>query len=130
LISVDTNILVRILTKDDELQLRKAMSLFENNDIFITDTVILETEWVLRYAYAFSSLEINRALIGLLGLPQVHQAHPRQVADALAWHRQGLDFADALHLASSSAQNEFATFDRSLITKAQHLNLMPKVRAP
>jgi len=130
LISVDTNILVRLLTKDDELQLRKAMLLFENNDIFIADTVILETEWVLRYAYAFSSLEINRALTGLLGLPQVHQAHPRQVADALEWHRQGLDFADALHLASSSAQNEFATFDRSFMTKSQQLNLMPKVRTP
>ncbi len=130
MISVDTDIIVRILTKDDELQLRKALSLFESNDIFIVNTVILEAEWVLRYAYEFSSLEINEALTGLLGLPQVHQAHPRQMADALEWHRQGLDFADALHLASSSAQDGFATFDRSFITKAAQLNLAPKVRTP
>jgi len=130
LISVDTNVLVRILTKDDELQLRKALSLFENSEIFIVDTVILETEWVLRYAYGFSSLDINQALTCLLGLPQVHQSHSRQMADALEWHRQGLDFADALHLASSSSQDGFATFDRPFLTKARQLNLMPKVSSP
>jgi len=130
LISVDTNILVRILTKDDALQLRKALLLFENNDIFITDTVILETEWVLRYAYEFSSLDINQSLARLLGLPQVHISHPRQMADALDWHKHGLDFADALHLASSSAQDAFVTFDRPLITKSRQLNLTPKVQAP
>jgi len=130
LISVDTNVLVRILTKDDELQLRKALLLFENSEIFIADTVILETEWVLRYAYEFSRLEINQALTRLLGLPQVHQSHPRQMANALEWHRQGLGFADALHLASSSAQDGFATFDRPFITKARQLNLTPTVSAP
>lgn len=130
MISVDTNVLVRLLTKDDELQLRKALLLFENSEIFITDTVILETEWVLRYAYEFSSLDINRALTRLLGLPQVHQSRPRQMADALKWHRQGLDFADALHLASSSAQDGFATFDRPFLTKARQLNLKPKVSSP
>ncbi len=130
MISVDTNILVHILTKDDELQLRKALLQFENNEVFIADTVILETEWVLRYAYEFSSLEINQALVRLLGLQQVHLSHPRQMADALAWHKQGLDFADALHLACSSAQDTFMTFDKALITKAQRLNLSPKVQAP
>ncbi len=130
MISVDANILVRILTKDDELQLRKALLQFENNAVFITDTVILETEWVLRYAYEFSVPEINQALTRLLGLPQVHLSGPRQMADALAWHKQGLDFADALHLANSSTQEAFVTFDRALITKAQRLNLSPKVQAP
>lgn len=130
MISVDTNILVRILTKDDDLQLRKAISLFENNQIFITDTVILETEWVLRYAYGFSTNEINQALTSLLGLPQVHQSHPRQVADALEWHRQGMDFADALHLAGSSGKDEFATFDQAFVKVAQPLCLKPKVRLP
>jgi len=33
LISVDTNVLVRILTGDDESQLRKALVLFENSEI-------------------------------------------------------------------------------------------------
>jgi len=130
MISVDTNILVRILTKDDELQLRKALALFESNDIFIAETVLLETEWVLRYAYGFSTLDINQALMRLLGLPQVHVSNPQQIADAFASHKQGLDFADALHLSNSQAQDSFATFDRSFIKKAQQLNLSPKVQSP
>jgi len=130
MISVDTNILVRILTCDDEVQLHKALALFERNDIFIADTVILETEWMLRYAYEFSMLDINSALERLLGLPQVHVAHPRQIADALIWHKHGLDFADALHLSASNAQDSFFTFDRLFVKKAKQLKLMPEVQAP
>jgi len=130
MISVDTNILVRILTKDDDLQCRKAITLFENNDIFITDTVILETEWVLRYAYDFSRTDINRALLHLCGLPQVNLAHPQHIARALTWHQDGLDFADALHLAGSGAQNSFASFDQALIKKSIQLGAMPTVFAP
>jgi len=130
MISVDTNILVRILTKDNELQYRKAMALFENNDIFISDTVILETEWVLRYAYDFSRSDIHRALLHLCGLPQVNLAHPQQIAKALTWHQDGFDFADALHLASSNAQDSFATFDQALIKKSAQLGAARKVFAP
>jgi len=130
MISVDTNILVRILTKDDEHQYRKAMALFENNGIFISDTVILETEWVLRYAYAFSRTDINRALTHLCGLPQVNLAHPQHIAKALTWHQEGLDFADALHLAASNTQDSFATFAQALIKKSAQLGTAPKVLAP
>jgi predicted nucleic-acid-binding protein len=50
-----------LLTKDDGLQLRKALALFESNDVFIADTVLLESEWVLRYAYGFFTVDINQA---------------------------------------------------------------------
>ena len=46
--SIDTNVLVRFLTSDDPGQYAKARTLFEREAIFISDTVILETEWVLR----------------------------------------------------------------------------------
>lgn len=130
MISVDTNILVRILTRDDELQCRKAMALFEHNNIFISDTVMLETEWVLRYAYDFSRTDINQALLHLCGLPQVNLAHPQQIAKALTWHQNGLDFADALHLASSNNQDSFATFDQPFIKASARLGATPKVFAP
>ena len=53
MIAVDTNIVVRLLTKDDPSQYQKAYHLFDKNDVLITDSVILETEWVLRFAYNF-----------------------------------------------------------------------------
>jgi predicted nucleic-acid-binding protein len=52
-IAVDTNIVVRLLTQDYEQQYNKSLALFQEQEIFIPDTVLLETEWVLRFAYHF-----------------------------------------------------------------------------
>ncbi|MFB2977172.1 type II toxin-antitoxin system VapC family toxin [Microseira sp. BLCC-F43] len=69
MIAVDTNIVVRLLTQDDEKQYNKSLKLFQEQDIFIPDTVILETEWVLRFAYKFKPAEICQAFRNLFGLP-------------------------------------------------------------
>ena len=44
MIAVDTNIVVRLLTQDDETQYQQALQIFQQAAIFIPDTVILETE--------------------------------------------------------------------------------------
>ena len=121
MIAVDTNIVVRFLTGDDQQQFKKALALFENNDVFIPDTVILESEWVLRYAYGFTPHDICRALTKLLGLPNVHVTNPTLIAQAIQWHELGLDFADALHLTQSQQCEQFFTFDSKLIRKASGL---------
>jgi predicted nucleic-acid-binding protein len=52
MIAIDTNILVRIVTNDHPEQVQVAVNfLFNNKAIFISKTVILELEWVLRYSY-------------------------------------------------------------------------------
>ena len=53
MIAVDTNVVVRFLTRDDEQQYEKSLKLFQEQDILILDTVILETEWVLLSCYNF-----------------------------------------------------------------------------
>ncbi len=53
--AIDTKIVVRFLTHDNEDQYPKAYKLFKDRDVFIADTVILETEWVLRFAYNFDT---------------------------------------------------------------------------
>jgi predicted nucleic acid-binding protein len=40
------------------------------------------------------------------------------VGEAFDWSHQGLDFADALYLASASSARQFATFDRKLARQA------------
>jgi len=120
--AVDTNVLVRLLTADDAGQFQKARRLFSDHDIFIPGTVLLETEWVLRFAYKFEAAAINAALVNLLGLPNARVTMPEMVAKALEWHRQGLDFADALHLAASQEQERFLTFDAKLVRKAGKLS--------
>lgn len=117
--AIDTNIIVRLLTGDDASQCQKARGIFESHDVFIPDTVILETEWVLRFAYKFEPAAISAAFTKLLGLPNVRVARPDFISQAIEWHRQGLDFADALHLVASQDQTRFLTFDAKLVRKAK-----------
>jgi predicted nucleic-acid-binding protein len=125
MIAADTNVIVRLLTRDDELQYKKAFALFRSQTVFIPDTVIQETEWVLRYAYEFSNDEICRALSGLFGLKNVRLSDPTRIAQAIGWHQQSLDFSDALHLAQCQECEKFFTFDKSFATRADKLGNCP-----
>lgn len=42
--AIDTNVLIRFLTKDDPEQYAKARALIEGGDIFVATTVLLEVE--------------------------------------------------------------------------------------
>jgi predicted nucleic-acid-binding protein len=128
-IAIDTNVLVRFLTRDDEGQFHKVVTMFAKNDIFIPATVILETEWVLRYSYDFSSETILDAFAKTFGLPNVKIPNPDAIAQTIDLARQGLDFADALHLALSRECKQFATFDTAFIKKAKGLSKC-KVQKP
>ena len=122
MISIDTNVIARFLTRDDEQQYQKAYRIFKDaEEIFITTTVILETEWVLRFSYRFSAEQINQALLGIVNLKNVRVDNKTQIISALQWHQQGMDFADALHLAGSSHADKFASFDKKFRNKANAL---------
>lgn len=97
--AVDTDVVVRYLTNDDAGQAARARRLLEREQVFLPLTVLLETEWVLRSVYGFAASEVIAALCGFVGLPHVVVEHPDAAACALGWAQQGLDFADALHLA-------------------------------
>jgi predicted nucleic-acid-binding protein len=117
-IAVDTNVVVRLLTADDAEQAERAKGLFERETIWLPKTVILETEWVLRRLYRFSRSRVARALTALVALPNVRCEDEAALLSALGWALDGLDFADALHLASAGPAQEFATFDADLVKDA------------
>lgn len=129
MIAIDTNVIIRFLTRDDEKQFEKAVTLFAQNDIFIPITVILETEWVLRYSYNFAPDDIFKAFKKILGLPNVKILDPDSMAQAIEMASQGLDFADALHLFQSRDCTSLATFDSAFIKKAKGKTTC-KVRKP
>lgn len=62
MIAIDTNVLVRLLVRDDDVQARRAVALFEQNEIYVCKTVLLETEWVLRFGYELDGAAILDAL--------------------------------------------------------------------
>lgn len=112
--AADTNVLVRLLTGDDAEQTKRAAALFKKEAIFIPKTALLETEWVLRRLYRLENKVVVNAFRKLSGLGNVEIEQPLVVTQALQWCEGGMDFADALHLASSQNCRKFATFDEQL----------------
>jgi predicted nucleic-acid-binding protein len=124
MVGVDTNVLVRFLVRDDANQAARAASLIRANDIWVSKTVLLETEWVLRSLYGFPPGSLAEALQALAGLPTIFLEDEPAVAKALGWFKEGLDFADALHLASAHSAGRFATFDRKLAKQVSHMTAL------
>lgn len=58
----------------------------------------------------------------LLGLPNVEAEDAGRIAIALIWHQTGLDFADALHLASSQHCDELYTFDSDFAKQGKEVS--------
>lgn len=125
MVAVDTNVVVRFLMRDDPRQSERARALFNDGPVFLSKTVALETEWVLRSLYGLPAAAIADGMTRLLGMENVECEDEAAVTQAMDWCRAGIDFADALHLASSRVAGAFATFDTALARRARRLIGMP-----
>ena len=117
--SLDTNVLVRLIVRDDEAQALIVSRLLERHvrrseDLWVAVTVMLELEWVLRSRYKFTKVEVIRAFSSLLSTIELIFESEGALEQALASYEEGgADFGEYLHL--SLAQNgdalPFWTFD-------------------
>ena len=129
--AVDTNVLARFYLRDDATQGRIATDVLSAGDVFVPKTVVLELEWVLRYVADQSGEKVTECLAHLIALPGVTVEDRDEIETALGHCRNGIDFADALHLAASKACTELLTFDdRGYARRARKLRLKPPVRVP
>lgn len=117
--ALDTNILVRLIARDDPGQLHRAQALLSERVCFIPDTVLLETAWVLRSSYGASRAQILAELQTVLGLPNVRVSDFERLRLVFDWYGAGIEIADAFHLASSQHADEFATFDARFVRRAE-----------
>lgn len=117
-VSVDTNVLVRYLTRDNEDEAVRARALLAKGPVLVTTTVILELGWVLRSRYGFSQEQIVQAMTLMAQTDGIVIEQPARFQKVLAAVSRGLDFADALHVAGSADAEAFATFDRALVKAA------------
>ena len=111
--SLDTNILVRALVSDHEVQSPKARAIMAE-PCLILPTVVLETVWVLASRTSMNAPTIAAVIMALTDMPHIVLADRSAVIWALERFRRGADFPDMLHLALSRAADSFATFDRSI----------------
>jgi predicted nucleic-acid-binding protein len=119
MLAIDTNLIVRYLTRDHVKQSARARALIDGESVFVAITVVLEVEWVLRSAYAYRAADVARALRVFAGLPAVTVEDGAMVAAALDLAENGMDFADALHLTRTGHCEGFLTFDRKLVKAAK-----------
>lgn len=101
MIGLDTNVIVRYLTKDHPQQTATAVklirSLSENEPGFVSLVVIAELSWVLETCYRFDKLELVEVLETLLSSKEVILERREIVSQAVREFASGnADFADYL----------------------------------
>lgn len=115
--AVDTNVLVRLLVRDDEDQVALAEA-FVSRGAWVSHLVLAETIWVLDAVYERSAREIGRAVEMLLAHETLLLQDPEVVAAALAAFRSrpSIGFSDCLVLETvrKAGHLPLATFDRRL----------------
>lgn len=108
--SLDTNVLLRAVLWDDERQSETA-NRYLGGRAYLTVTVLLETQWVLRKLERRARVDVVTSLRDIVALPNLTVAHRDAVMWALDRYAEGADFADMIHLALSGASDGFVTFD-------------------
>ncbi|MFN6482308.1 MULTISPECIES: type II toxin-antitoxin system VapC family toxin [unclassified Nostoc] len=128
MIGVDTNILVRYLTKDDEKQWKQAAEIIEAGEqCFVANIVLCELVWVLRgKPYQFSKEEISNTIELMLQCSVFELENRSLVYQALQRFKQGkADLSDYLigAIAQHNSCSSIVTFDRKLRSE-QGFNLL------
>lgn len=127
MIALDTNLLARLLLQDDTAQHTRVKALLATDQVFTAPvTVLLELVWVLE-ANDCAATDIASGLTLLLGLPNFKPEQAGPVRAAIHGYTQGMDFADALHLALSGDSDAFMTFNKTFVRKAGKLGARPRV---
>lgn len=116
MIALDTNVLARyyVASSDAPSQQQSAAArklLESGKKLFVSKSVVLELEWVLRGYYKSTAKEVLAVLEHLLSLPHVDIEDRVAVELATAAVADGFDFADAVHHASARHCTSMATFD-------------------
>jgi len=121
MIALDTNVLVRFLTQDDDAQFLVAAGLIEGctRDVpgYVCREVMIELVWVLERAYKYSREEIAEALLSIVTASQLSVENAQDIASVVNLYRkEGYDFADLMirQAAQRTENRVLKTFDQKL----------------
>jgi predicted nucleic-acid-binding protein len=119
MIGLDTNVLVRLVTRDDRTQYAKVRSLIESSasrrqPFYVNQIVLAETVWVLQRLYRYGKTDLTKFLNQLLANASLLiEGEPEIEAALYLYRNSSADFADCLIVAKNSAAgcDLTATFD-------------------
>jgi PIN domain. len=127
MIAFDTNLLVRAVVADEPAQVAIVRDLVMQDTVFISRTVLLETEWVLRAVYKKSRTDMLKFFRALLEIDSTEIEDSSAVGLALDWYTLGADFADAMHLAVCGSA-VMHTFDKGFCKAAREAGITPPIK--
>ena len=118
--ALDTNVLVRLATRDDAAQVRKAGRLMHQkfsprNPAWISVIVVTEFVWVLSGCYGYSRSQIAASVRGLLNTADFQVEDHTLIGEAAdLFLKSGTDFSDCLIVVRNKSRSctPTYTFDR------------------
>ena|ERR1044071_188263 len=115
--AVDTNVLVRLVTRDDPRQAALAEA-FVAKGAWVSHLVLAETTWVLSSVFELEPSKIAAAVEMILNHRELSVQEPDVVTRALGHYRKkpALGFSDCLivEVARRAGHLPLGTFDRNL----------------
>jgi predicted nucleic-acid-binding protein len=115
--AIDTNVLVRLITRDDSRQAASAEAFIEHG-AWVSVLALAEATWVLSTVYGLNSKDLAKAIEMLLNHRDLTLQDPETVAASLELFlaKPALGFSDCLmlQLARKAGHLPLGTFDRNL----------------
>jgi predicted nucleic-acid-binding protein len=119
--ALDTNVLVRYLTQDDEGQFEIVLKMLNRKRamFFVCDLVLAETDWVLRSLYDWTGTEVADAFARLATIHNLTFENENRLRSSLKALRAGADLADELIVRTcrDHGTSRFATFDKDIVRR-------------
>jgi predicted nucleic-acid-binding protein len=116
--AVDTNILVRLIVRDDPAQVRAAEQFIAGGGAWVSHLVLAEAAWVLDAVYERTVQQIGTAVDMLLNHKELTLQDAEVVTSALEHFRKRpmLGFSDCLvvEIARKAGHMPLGTLDRDL----------------
>ncbi|NKE09827.1 MULTISPECIES: PIN domain-containing protein [Kocuria] len=122
MIGLDTNVIVRFLTKDEPAQFLMAQQelgrLTPQHPGFVTDVVLAELYWVLTRAYGLDKAQVLATIETLVNQAEIRVENHGRIERAIRAAHDGADLPDALiaEACRAAGAQDIITFDRKAAT--------------
>ena len=103
--------------RDDPVQSPIAEAVLQHPS-FVSDTVLLETAWLLSSRYRIGRADLAATLQDVVRLPAVRVSDPDMIDWAIERFAAGADFADMIHIIAGRHADGFVSFESQLQKQA------------
>ena len=116
MIAIDTNVLIRLIVEDDDIQARKALNfLKQHKEVFISVVVVCEAAWVLESCYNVKKDKLVKVFENILRVDQFNIESSESIWLALNEYKKiNADFSDCIigAIAKTNGHQPVVTFDK------------------